>query len=149
MKEDKILNNAYNSGDIEYESFIQPMRVDDSVTDLYSDTISENLVEVRTAKLLDENIYELFKVSPYYEKYKDLRRVDKGDILKMYYYFKERLLKENTFSSKQIFISFAEFFQVSYDQLYSEVGVMDKEELLKELTNQFNIHSKIKAKKLF
>ena len=63
----------------------------------------------------------------------------------MYYYFKERLLKENTFSFIQIFIGFAEFFQINYDQLYGEIGVLDKEGILKEL----NKKEKIKTKKLF
>jgi len=149
MKDDKIINNSYNSGDIEYESFTQPMKVDDRVSDLYSDTISDNIVEERTNKILDEKIYELFKQSPFYEKYKNPKRVDKNDLVKMYYYFKERLLKEKTFSSTQIFIGFAEFFQINYDQLYSEVGVLDKEGLLRELNEKFNLNRKIKTKKLF
>jgi len=149
MKDDKIINNSYNSGDIEYENFTMPMKVDDRVSDLYSDTISDNLVEERTNKLLDEKIYELFKQSPFYEKYKNPKRVDKNDLVKMYYYFKERLLKEHTFSSTQIFIGFAEFFQINYDQLYSEVGVLDKEGLLRELNEKFNLNRKIKTKKLF
>ncbi|NMC58124.1 MAG: hypothetical protein GYA51_01820, partial [Candidatus Methanofastidiosa archaeon] len=145
MKDDKIINNSYNSGDIEYESFTQPMKVDDRVSDLYSDTISDNIVEERTNKVLDEKIYELFKQSPFYEKYKNPKRVDKNDLVKMYYYFKERLLKEKTFSSTQIFIGFAEFFQINYDQLYSEVGVLDKEGLLRELNEKFNLNRKIKT----
>ena len=149
MKDDKIINNSYNSGDIEYESFTQPMKVDDRVSDLYSDTISDNIVEERTNKVLDEKIYELFKQSPFYEKYKNPKRVDKNDLVKMYYYFKERLLKEKTFSSTQIFIGFAEFLQINYDQLYSEVGVLDKEGLLRELNEKFNLNRKIKTKKLF
>ncbi|NMC59099.1 MAG: hypothetical protein GYA51_06920 [Candidatus Methanofastidiosa archaeon] len=149
MKDDKIINNSYNSGDIEYENFTQPMKVDDRVSDLYSDTISDNMVEERTNKVLDEKIYELFEQSPFYEKYKNPKRVDKNDLVKMYYYFKERLLKEKTFSSTQIFIGFAEFFQINYDQLYSEVGVLDKEGLLRELNEKFNLNRKIKTKKLF
>lgn len=149
MKDDKIINNSYNSGDIEYESFTQPMKVDDRVSDLYRDTISDNIVEERTNKVLDEKIYELFKQSPFYEKYKNPKRVGKNDLVKMYYYFKERLLKEKTFSSTQIFIGFAEFFQINYDQLYSEVGVLDKEGLLRELNEKFNLNRKIKTKKLF
>ena len=67
----------------------------------------------------------------------------------MYYYFKERLLKENTFSATQIFIGFAEFFQVNYDQLYTEVGVLDKEGLLRELNEKLGLDKKIQTKKLF
>jgi len=149
MKEDKILNNSYNTGDIEYENFSQPMKIDERVSHLYKDIMSENIIEERTYKRLEEQIYEYFKESPFYEKYKNPKRVDKNDLVKMYYYFKERLLKENTFSSIQIFIGFAEFFQVNYDQLYTEVGVLDKEGLLRELNEKLGLKKKIQSKKLF
>jgi len=149
MKYDKILNNSYNAGDLEYENFTQPIRVDDRVYELYKDVLSENIIEERIIRLLDEKIYDIFLISPFYEKYKNPKRVDKNDLLKMYYYFKEKLLKENTFSTIQIFIGFAEFFQINYDQLYDEIGVLNKEGLLKELNEKFNINKKIKTKKLF
>lgn len=149
MKEDKIINNSYNSGDIDYENFSMPMKVDDRVFDLYKDILSENIVEERTLKILDDRIYEIFSVSPFYEKYKNPKRVDKNDLVKMYYYFKDKLLKENTFSATQMFMGFAEFFQVNYDQLYGEIGVLDKEGLLKELNEKFSLNKKIKTKKLF
>ena len=149
IREDKILNNSYNSGDIDFENFIQPMKVDDKVYDLNKDIMSDDIIEERTFKILDNKIYELFSISPYYDKYKVPKRVDKNDLVKMYYYFKERLVKENTFSTAQIFMGFAEFFQINYDQLYKEVGILDKENLLKELNEKFCLNKKIKTKKLF
>jgi hypothetical protein len=68
---------------------------------------------------------------------------------KMYYYFKEELIKRKSYSSMQIFISFAEFFQINYDQLYAEIGVLDKESLLKELSEKGKVKNKIKTRKLF
>ena len=149
MKEDKILNNSFNTGDINYETFSIPMKIDERVTHLYSDQLSENLVEVRTVKLLDEKIYELFLESPFYEKYKNPKRVDKNDLIKVYYYFKDLLVKEKSFSAAQIFMGFAEFFQINYDQLYNEIGVLDKEGLLRELNSHNGMKQKIKTKKLF
>ena len=149
MKEDKILNNSYNSGEIEYEAFSGAMKIDDRIFSQYEDQLSDNLVEQRVIKRLDEDLYDFFLVSPFYQKYKNPRRVDKGDMSKMYYYFKEELAASKTYSSMQVFIGFAEFFQINYDQLYAEVGVLDKESLLKELTEKGQIQSRIKTKKLF
>jgi len=149
MKEDKILNNSYNSGDIDYENFTQPMKIDSKISHLYKDVMSENMVEERTMKVLEKRVYDEFQECPFYEKYKNPKRVDKNDLSKMYYYFKDILLVENTYSITQIFIGFAEFFQINYDQLYSEVGVLDKEGLLKELNEKFSLNAKIKTKKLF
>jgi hypothetical protein len=149
MKEDKILNNSYNTGEMDYEAFSGAMKIDDRVVGLYDDQLSENLIDVRTEKRLDEDLYKLFQNSPFYQKYKNPKRVDKGDMSKMYYYFKEELVKEKSYSSMQIFISFAEFFQVNYDQLYAEIGVLDKESLLKELSEKGKVKNKIKTRKLF
>jgi hypothetical protein len=149
MKEDKIINNSYNTGELEFEAFSSVMKIDDRVSDLYEDQHSDNMVENRTIKALNEEIYSIFMESPYYEKYKNPKRVDKSDMIKMYYYFKEKLLPKNTYSSSQIFIGFAEFFQINYDQLYSDIGVMDKENLLKELNTHKGMKNKIQTKKLF
>jgi len=149
MKEDKIINNSYNTGELEFEAFSSVMKIDDRVSDLYEDQHSDNMVENRTIKALNEEIYSIFMESPYYEKYKNPKRVDKSDMIKMYYYFKEKLLPKNTYSSSQIFIGFAEFFQINYDQLYSDIGVMDKENLLKELNTHKGMKTKIQTKKLF
>ena len=149
MKEDKIINNSYNTGELEYEAFSGTMKIDDRVASRYSDQHSDNMFEVLALKSLNDEIYKIFLESPYHEKYKNPKRVDKSDMVKMYYYFKERLVKEKSYSSSQIFMGFAEFFQINYDQLYGEIGVMDKENLLKELHLHEGLRSKIKTKKLF
>jgi hypothetical protein len=146
---DKIINNSYNTGEIEYETFSAVMKIDDRVASLYEDQYSENMYEVRTVKALAEEIYRLFQESPFHEKYKNPKRVDKSDMVKMYYYFKERLVKAKSFSNTQIFMGFAEFFQINYDQLYNEIGVLDKEGLLRELNSHNGMKQKIKTKKLF
>jgi len=146
---DKIINNSYNTGEIEYEAFNSVMKVDDRVYSFYEDQLSDNIAELRIVKELNETLYTIFLDSPYYEKYKNPKRVDKSDMIKMYYYFKEILLKKNIYSGSQIFIGFAEFFQINYDLLYSEVGILDKETLLKELHNHSGIQSITKTKKLF
>ena len=149
IKEDKIINNSYNQGEQSYEEFGLTMKVHDSVFHLYEDQLGDNITEIRTLKMLDNEMYDIFKESPYYEKYKKPKRADGNDRLKMYYYFKERLSVEKKYTNVEIFIAFAEFFQVNYDQLYNEVGVLDKEGLLRELNNKFKLSHKIKTKRLF
>lgn len=149
MKEDKILNNSYNEGEMDYEAFSSPMKIDEGISHLYEDQLSDNLVEFRLLKSLDEDLYEIFFHSKYYNKYKALKKVDKSDVSKMYYYFKDLLIKEKIYSPMQIFIGFAEFFQMNYDVLYQEVGVLDKENILKELKEKGSLKGKMKVKKLF
>ena len=49
----------------------------------------------------------------------------------------------------EIFVGFGEFFQDSYEQLYLEIGVLDKEQILKELSDKYKVKHKILSKKLF
>lgn len=149
LREDKIINNSYNQGEQTYEDFGSTMKVHDSVFNLYEDQLGDNIVENRTLKMLDEEMYEIFVASPYYEKYKKIKRADGNDRIKMYYYFKEQLLKKRKYTNMEIFIAFAEFFQVNYEQLYAEVGVLDKEGLLRELNEKYGLSHRIKTKRLF
>jgi len=149
LRDDKIINNTYNQGEQTYEDFGSVMKVHDSVFNLYEDQLGDNIVENRTLKMLDDEMYEIFEKSPYFEKYKKPKRADGNDRVKMYYYFKEELLKKKKYTNMEIFIAFAEFFQVNYDQLYSEVGVLDKEGLLRELSAKYGLKDKIKTKRLF
>jgi len=148
IKEDKIINNTYNQGEQAFEDF-GIMKVHDSVFSLYEDQLGDNIIESRTIKMLDDEMYNIFQKSPYFEKYKKPKRADGNDRIKMYYYFKEHLLKEKKYTSVEIFIAFAEFFQVNYDQLYNEIGVLDKEQLLRELNEKYGLTHKIKTKRLF
>ena len=85
MKEDKILNNSFNSGELNYKEFTQTIKVDGRVSNLYDDQLGD-ILEHRTIKLLNDELLRIFEDSPYYEKYKNPKRVDKNDMVKMYYY---------------------------------------------------------------
>lgn len=144
------MNNSFNSGELHHEDFSKPLVVDSRVSGLYEDQLGD-LIEYRTKQMLDDEMYKIFLNSPYYAKYKSPKRVDKNDMMKMYYYFKDEISKvENRkFSNMELFIGFAEFFQVNYDQLYTDIGVMDKEFILKELNEKYSLNSRIKTKRLF
>ena len=149
MKHNKIINNSYNTGEIKYEAFNGKMKVADKVNDLYEDQLSDDLIGVRQQNELLNRIFDLFQEAPFYEKYKNPKKVEKVDISNIYYHFKDILLKENTYSLSQIFISIAEFFQINYNQLHNQIGVLDKELLLKEMMSQNSKFNIVKVKKLF
>lgn len=148
MKEDKIINNSFNSGELNYQEFTQTIKIDSRVSGLYEDQLGD-VLEHRNLQLLNSEIYNIFEKSPFYEKYKVPKRVDKNDMIKMYYYFKDEVAKSKRFSPMESFIGFAEFFQINYDQLYGEIRVLDKESLLKELNEKYGLDDRIKTKRLF
>lgn len=148
-KVDKIINNSYNQGEQTYEDFgQQTMKIHNDVISTYDDQIGENIIENRNLKLLDIDMYAYFLESPWFDKYKKPRRVDSSDRIRMFYYFKEKLSHKN-YSNKDIFIAFVEFFQINYEQLYSEIGVLDKELLIKDMNENNQVSHKIKTKRMF
>jgi len=147
MAEDKIINNSFNSGEMQFQEFTQSIKIDSRVSSLYDDQLGD-VIEHRTLHILNEKIYEIFKNSPYHKKYKNPKRVDKTDMINMYYYFKERC-GTGEYSPVEIFISFAECFQLNYDQLYKGIGVLDQELVLRDFVAKNKMENRIKTKKLF
>ena len=131
------------------EDYGSIIKVEDSVFHLYEDQLGDNIVENRVIKMLDNEMYEIFISSSFYEKYRKRKKADGNDRVKMYYYFKDQLLNKKNYTNMEIFISFAEFFEINYNQLYSEIGVLDKEGLLRELNDKYGLTNKIKTKRLF
>lgn len=131
------------------EDFGSTIRVEDSVFHLYEDQLGDNIVENRVIKMLDDEMYTIFINSAFYEKYRKRKKADGNDRVKMYYYFKEQLLNKKNYTNMEIFIAFAEFFEINYNQLYSEIGVLEKEGLLRELNDKYGLTDKIKTKRLF
>lgn len=131
------------------EDFGSAIRVEDSVFHLYEDQLGDNIVENRVIKMLDDEMYQIFENSPFYEKYRKRKKADGNDRVKMYYYFKDELSQRQKYTNMEIFIAFAEFFEINYNQLYSEIGVLDKEGLLRELNDKYGLSNKIKTKRLF
>jgi hypothetical protein len=145
---DKIMNNSFNAGEINHEAFTGEIRIESAVIDMYEDQLGD-VIGYRVRSMLDTELYQIFTDSPFHEKYKMPKRIDKTDMVKMFYYFKEHIMKSGKFSNMEFFIGFAEFFQVSYDALYTDIGVMDKEYILKEVSEKYGLQSRIKTKKLF
>lgn len=142
MKEDKIFNNKFNSGEVEYEVFGKININSDFAT-------SDDMFEDYNEKQIQKDIYTIFKESKYYEEYSKNKKVPKSEIANLYYYFDERIPETNEVTIIEKFINVAEFMSISYDDLYRELGPSYKEKIIKELDNKYGIFKKRKIKRLF
>lgn len=142
MKEDKIFNNKYNLGDVEFEYFgeIKIDNPDSYVGDLFEEYLSSTF---------QERLYEIFHESPFYENFSKNKRVSKNEVMLIYYYFEEKLNSDNQLTPIEKFIGIAEFMNIPYEMLYQEMPPTYKEYVLKELDKKYDIFSKRKIKRLF
>jgi hypothetical protein len=139
-KEDKIFNNRYNTGEIDFEPFPR-MRID---TPDSFDVISEyNGLE------LQEVLLEIFKKAPFYENYTEIKKIPKGEYCKLFYYFEEELTKSRDMRMMEKFIAVADFMEMNYDILYKEISVKHKESILKEMDEEYGIFKRKKIHRLF
>jgi hypothetical protein len=141
MKEDKIFNNKFNTGEVEYEIF--------GKISVKPEFTSGDLYEDYNDKKLQEDIYNIFINSKYYDDYSKTKKVPKSEVAEIYYYFDERLPDTAELTSVDKFISVAEFMNISYEVLYQELAPVYKEKLLRELDGKYGIFSKRKIKRLF
>ena len=143
MKEDKIFNNKYNSGDIEYEVFGEIKMLDQSAAlDGY-----ESYLESK----VQEELYQIFINSPYYTNAEPGKssKVPRSEVATIYYYFEERLSEQEEVTPVEKFTRIAEFMTIPYEVLYQEISPAHKEKLLRELDSKYHVFSKNKIKRLF
>jgi hypothetical protein len=141
MKEDKIFNNKFNTGDVEYEVF--------GKISVKSDFVARDAHEEYVEGQLQEDIYDIFINSPYFEEFSKNKKVSKSEAANIYYYFDDRLPDNDDISAIEKFINIAEFMSIPYEVLYTELAPVYKEKLLRELDNKYQIFEKRKIKRLF
>lgn len=149
----EIINNSYEDVDYTSDRFTQnTLSINPLVSDDYKEVLSEDLDEVYNLKQLDEAMNELYLESPWYSKYgKNIKKVERGDIFEIYYYFKERLESTKMYSIVHIFCSICEFFDLNYKYVYNDiVSLRDKANILEALEEKYGLENYFsKSVKLF
>ena len=141
MKEDKIFNNRYNTGEMEFEQF---GKIEVNEIHRPSDSFEE-YIEAKMQK----DLYEIFLGSDFFEEYSKNKKVPRSEVSKIYYYFEERLTSNGTTSMIEKFVNIAEFMSISYEMLYQEIAPSYKEGLLRELDQKYEIFKNKKIHRLF
>jgi hypothetical protein len=141
MKEDKIFNNKYNTGEVEFEAF---GKIEVNEVHRPKDAFDEYI-----ESKMQKDLYEIFVKSDFYEEYSKVKKVPRGDTARVFYYFVDRLVVDGTSSAIEKFVNIAEFMSMSYEVLYEEISPSHKEEILRELDQKYAIFKRRKIHRLF
>lgn len=149
----EIINNSYEDVDYTNDRFTQStLSIDPMASENYKEILSEDLDEIYNLKQLDEALSELYINSPWYSKYgTNIKKVERGDMSDIYYYFKERLENTKMFSIVHIFCAICEFFDFNYKYVYNDiVSLRDKAHILEALEEKYGLENYFsKSVKLF
>ena len=175
MLEDKIFENSFDKVDYCVERTTQAsIQISPFVEKQYEESVSENIDELYIRRRLMKIMYELYLNSEFFEKYgqkkhidacKDssslkyedlvynpvVKKIERGDLFKIYYYFKDELNKYHEFSIIQIFCTIAEFFDLNYRTLYNDILTLeDKVNILDHLEKEYGLDKHFaRSKSLF
>lgn len=146
-----ILDNNWNKVDRELGS-VSEIRVSSAVENQYIEATTENISDVYINRNIDEILYNVFKDSPYYEKYNiSVKKIDRKEVPGLWLYFRDELRREiKNINTVQILLAVAEFFNLDYNSLYNDIiSITDKSEILEIMQNIYGYESELKCNKLF
>ncbi len=146
----KIFNNGWNSVE-RTTGTTSAITVDPYMDECYDDATTSDITELYITRNINKNMHVIFANSPFYEKYKNNKRIDKCELYDVYVYFRDNIremMPEITFV--QTFIGIAEFFDLNYEILYNDIiSIEDKSKILECLKVVHNYNNKMNCAKLF
>lgn len=142
---EKILNNKFNTGEIEFEHFGEFV-----ISGTWNgNQQNSNTFEYYENTMLDKDIFEIFKNAPFFEKYENIKKVKKDDILEIFNYFSERIKDADRYTAIERFLAIAGFMNINFKILYNLLDITHKEKILNEFDEKYDIFDKKNIKKLF
>jgi len=145
-KTDKIFGNDYNTGNVEFE-FFGTIKVKEEF-DTGSPEFQDNSFASWEKQQLREELFEIFETSHFREKYSKIKKVPKNEMVKIYYHFSDKLT-QGKYTKVQVFTEIAEFMKMNYKDMFHQLLPVDKQNIVQELQEEFNILNKRKQKRLF
>jgi hypothetical protein len=140
----KILNNKYNTGTVEFEHFGEFV-----VSDTWVKTQSVSSHEGYEIEILNEDINTIFKNAPFFENYAENKKVKKDSILEVFWYFQEHLKEPERYTFIEKFLAIAGYMNINFKILYDVLDIKQKEKILNEFDDKYDIFKKKNIKKLF
>jgi len=139
-KEDKIFNNRYNTGEVDFVPF-PAIRID--LPDNF------DVLDEYQSLELQKQLLVIFQSAPFFSNFENTRKIPKGESSKIFYYFEEELTKIREMRLMEKFIVVADFMEMSYETLYKELSIKHKETLLKDMDDEYGIFKKRNIHRLF
>lgn len=145
-KFDKIFNNDYNTGNLDFEEFGVP-RVDQEYVDAYMESyVDSNAYHARMEIM--QKIDDFFKDTDIGKVIGMKKKIPKQMLGKIYLMNREAF-KPGELSEVEYFTNLADYFGMSYEVLYENIPAVYRETLVRELDHKYQVLKKKGIRKLF
>lgn len=147
-KNDKIFDNTYNAGLIEYEQFSSV-----KISAEYESALLSSYYDAQDYyrnETLMSLINDLWIQTKWFKMFGQLKKVPKQYLSEIFTYFIDCiLLSDTTYSNCEMFVIIADFLDVTYKSLYEMISPIFKIKILKEIDEKFNVLNTNKTISLF
>jgi hypothetical protein len=125
--------------EVEYEYTSRPVDLNNSF--IYEDNFN---------KKLNEDLYEIYANSPYFDNTKKTKKLSSGyGMVEVFLYFLDRIEEPEQYSFVERFNEIASFMEMDIKSLYNQMPVLYKQRIIAELDRKYNILKNKKIHKLF
>lgn len=144
---DTVFHNTYNRGaeSFEYQGQNKP-QADPLIMDLYVETFTDDIVDVRDSNNLQEEFYKHYIGTVYQEKdiedpsyYREisLKVTKKSELQELYYYFYNKMMKDKKYSDLEFLLGFIKFFDIFPKILWKwSIYPIHKQVIISELSER-------------
>jgi len=134
---DKIFDNKYNTGSLEYDIINEKMELDrayigDKLSPYYDPQTQYHTIE------LNKIINEIYQGTVWQEEFGVTGRIPKHLLTIIFDYFADRI-QEDTYTFSEIFVAVAEYLDVHLKTLYEMAAPIYKRRLLEELDEKYQV----------
>lgn len=144
---DKIFDNDYNTGNLDFEEFGNLPKVDV----FYAETNLENCYdsyEYNRKLNLEKLVDSYFENTEFGKIFANKKKIPKQSMPQVFVSIREQFIKSDYLGS-EIFTCIADYFRINYEVLYENIPSVYRAELVKELDEKYNILKKRGVKRLF
>jgi hypothetical protein len=148
MAIDKIFNNKYKTGEIDFKEFGE-IKLDPSLLYKFGHK-SGDKDTIKLQEKFETELYEIFEDAPFFDRFQNPKeKIKKNETIEIFYYFLDRLHKPEQYSPLEKFTNIAEFLSMDYKILYKGLGLPYQSDILKEIDKKYSSIKRDKVKQLF
>ena len=146
-KRDKIFENDYNTGNLDFDEYkklpsVEILYADEHLRECYDSY--EYTRNLNLEKLIDE----YFKNTDYGKALSAKKKIPKQLQPIVFVSIREQF-KSNEFTETEIFSAIADYFRINYEVLYENIPSVYRAQLVRELDDKYGILKRKKLKRLF